>query len=110
MILNVPNHGHVPVPVRADGHVPVPIHEWQQFLVLVPSSQFLLTGLFYTTMLDGVDSTSRKLEIKREILLLPAEQNSETQRSQSGADWRTGCTDDLIIFEGQYAPNALIQQ
>ena len=99
MILNVPNHGQVPVPVRACGHVPVPIHRWQhssQFLV--PSSQFLITGLLYTTMLDGVDSTSRKLEIKREILLLPAEQNSETQRSCLGQDWRTAYNGDLTHF------------
>ena len=94
MILNVPVHVHVPV--HACGHVPVPTHRWQQSLV--PSSQFLITGLFYTTMLDGVDSTSRKLEIKGEILLLPAEQNSETQQGCSGQDWRTAYNGDLIHF------------
>ena len=92
MILNVPNHGHVPVPVRACGHVPVPIHRWQH------SSQFLITGILYTTMLDGVDSTSRKLEIKGEILLLPAEQNSETQQGYLGQDWRTAYNGDLTHF------------
>ena len=90
MILNVPVH--VRVPVHAGGHVPVPTHRWQH------SSQFLITGLFYTTMLDGVDSTSRKLEIKREILLLPAEQNSETQQSCLGQDWRTAYNGDLTHF------------